>query len=98
MRERTVITRAMADAAAAVLLELIDPAHDGGPGDLGRERAATSLLRLWQTQQRFGLDEIAERAARPNASRAMRDLDALTDEELARLRAEMLSDFPGTMA
>ena len=57
--------------------------------------AAAKLLQLFQTQDRYTPERVEELARKPKASEAIRDLDALTDEDLNALQAKMLASYPG---
>jgi len=66
--------------------------------DLRRERAATSLLKLYQTQERYGLNpqtpaDYARATNRPNS--LAQQLDAMTEDQLLELQRAMTADYPG---
>jgi hypothetical protein len=60
--------------------------------------AADAMLKLFQRQDRYSPERVAEMAKLPKASEAIRNLDALTPEELARLETELTAGYPGKPA
>src|SRR3954471_22956785 len=92
------ISDEIAEEAIATLRALNSDTTAEGKTDLRRERAATSLLKLYQTQDRYALNPQTPadyaRATRVTNS-AAQQLDRMTDEELLRRQAEMTTDYPG---
>src|SRR5215204_3940539 len=84
---------AMARDKMQQLLEASD-----SKGIMIQHRAADSLMRACQTQERYGLHPQGrsdyERALGKPHSMAQQ-LDAMTEEELLELQREMTADYPG---
>lgn len=87
--KRPVISRAMAEAAARTLRAALD-----GDVDSVRARAATDLLRLYQTQDRYTPERVAQLAQTTNRSEAIHQLAEMTPETLNRLTETMMGDYP----
>src|SRR5215213_7642350 len=92
------IADTIAEEAIATLRALSCKETAAGETDLRRERAATSLLRLYQTQQRYALDQqtpadYARATRRPNS--LAQQLEAMTEDELLVRQAELAGDYPG---
>lgn len=99
MAKRPVITKAMADQAAAVLAEQVDPDHEPTKQDSARRGAADIILRHWGTQERYALDvqtpaEYA-RAVRNSPNTRAAELDRLTEAQAEALQQQMTGDYPG---
>lgn len=86
--EHPVITREMAEAAAAKL-----HAAAAGSVDPKQARAAADLLRLYQTQDRYTPERVRELAQRPQASQNIRELHSLTPEKLQDTLNEITESF-----
>jgi hypothetical protein len=87
-----------ASEAITTLRELNKKETPDNKTDLRRERAATSLLKLYQTQQRYSLTpqspaDFARATRRPNS--AAQQLERMTPSRLDELQAEMTADYPG---
>jgi hypothetical protein len=87
----------IAEEAIATLRDLSSAETEDHKTDLRRERAATSLLRLYQTQERYGLNpqapaDYARATQRPNS--LAQQLEAMTEDELLARQAELTADYP----
>jgi hypothetical protein len=94
------ISDEIAEEAIATLRSLNSQKTADTKTDLRRERAATSLLKLYQTQERYRLrpqtPEDYQRALRhPNQTRA-KDLASLTPEQVREMQRLAIGDeYPG---
>jgi hypothetical protein len=91
--DRPVITRTMADKAAVTL----DAAVDGTVSHT-QMVAATKMLMHWQTQEKYTPEQREAMLRKNHPSEAVRNLDALDDDELNRLTAQLLAAESTTAA
>jgi hypothetical protein len=88
------ITDEIAQEALDTLRALAGAYTPEGRTDLRRERAATNLLKLYQTQERYGLHpqtpQDFERALQRPGPNNAKALDELTTEELLALQAALV--------
>jgi hypothetical protein len=92
------ISDTIAEEAIATLRALSCKETAAGETDLRWERAATSLLRLYQTQERYGLNpqapaDYARATRRPNSG--AQQLETTTEDDLYALQAQLAGDYPG---
>lgn len=57
-------------------------------------RTATETVRLFQAQERYTAHDIERRAMQPKASQAVKDLAAMTQDDLIRRQRELLAERP----
>lgn len=91
--ENPVITREVVDQAAAVLAAAAmgHPHPETGEAVTTMQaKNAESLVKLYQTQDRFTPERLQELARMPKASENIRNLANLTDEELNERTLQML--------
>lgn len=101
MARRPLITHPEALAVTKRLLDIAMMSDEEQKGLATAVRAGEVLLRAFQTQERYALDQQTPadfaRAAKNPKTRAA-ELDRLTQDDLLALQAKLTTDFPGKPA